>query len=72
MTVWSTWAVSSLTLSLVLAGAGADFIDAGMLAGHSESGGELMEGMAEITSLLWHGFGNGHEEEVCRGVAEYR
>uniref|UniRef100_A0A670KCK1 GMP reductase n=1 Tax=Podarcis muralis TaxID=64176 RepID=A0A670KCK1_PODMU len=54
-------------------GAGADFVMlGGMLAGHTESGGELIgEGRQAVQALLRHELRGSHEE-VRRGVAEYR
>lgn len=73
VTVWAPGPVSSLTLSLVLAGAGADFVMlGGMLAGHSESGGELIERNGRKYKLFYGMSSEMAMKKYAGGVAEYR
>ena len=73
VTVWAPGPVSSLTHSLVLAGAGADFVMlGGMLAGHSESGGELIERNGRKYKLFYGMSSEMAMKKYAGGVAEYR
>merc|ERR1719432_329854 len=55
-------------------GAGADFVMlGGMLAGHDESGGELMEGPAGVFHKIFYGMSSDTAmKKHAGGVAEYR
>lgn len=58
---------------LVLAGAGADFVMlGGMLAGHSESGGELIERNGKKYKLFYGMSSEMAMKKYAGGVAEYR
>lgn len=59
--------------SLILAGAGADFVMlGGMLAGHSESGGELIERDGKKYKLFYGMSSEMAMKKYAGGVAEYR
>lgn len=65
--------VLSLVPSLLLAGAGADFVMlGGMLAGHSESGGELIERDGKKYKLFYGMSSEMAMKKYAGGVAEYR
>lgn len=58
---------------LILAGAGADFVMlGGMLAGHSESGGELIERNGKKYKLFYGMSSEMAMKKYSGGVAEYR
>lgn len=58
---------------LLLAGAGADFVMlGGMLAGHSESGGELIERDGRKYKLFYGMSSEMAMKKYAGGVAEYR
>lgn len=58
---------------LVLAGAGADFVMlGGMMAGHSESGGELIERNGKKYKLFYGMSSEMAMKKYAGGVAEYR
>lgn len=69
-----TWArCNSLCPLLVLTGAGADFVMlGGMLAGHSESGGELIEKDGKKYKLFYGMSSEMAMKKYAGGVAEYR
>lgn len=62
-----------LALSVRLSGAGADFVMlGGMLAGHSESGGEVIEKNGKKYKLFYGMSSDTAMKKHAGGVAEYR
>lgn len=79
MSCFSGWASGHLSQthlfppSLMLAGAGADFVMlGGMLAGHTESGGELIERNGKRYKLFYGMSSEMAMKKYAGGVAEYR
>lgn len=71
MAIWVPWPF--FPNSLTLAGAGADFVMlGGMLAGHSESGGELIERDGKKYKLFYGMSSEMAMKKYSGGVAEYR
>lgn len=71
MAIWVPW--HFFPNSLTLAGAGADFVMlGGMLAGHSESGGELIERDGKKYKLFYGMSSEMAMKKYSGGVAEYR
>lgn len=71
MPIWVPWPDASFPT--FLAGAGADFVMlGGMLAGHSESGGELIERDGKKYKLFYGMSSEMAMKKYSGGVAEYR